>query len=634
MTTGQKTERKLSAILSADVKGYSRLMSDDEGHTIKTLKEYRNIMSEIITSHSGRLVDAPGDNLLAEFSSAVNAVQGSVEIQKTLKARNDELPDDRKLVFRIGINIGDIVQDGSSLYGEGINIAARIESLADPGGVCISRNAYDHIKNKLKLGYEYIGEHSVKNIKDPVRVYKILMDDEDAGKMIGENKKSFLKPLAWSTVIIASIIFIAYLFVQKPAVPEFEPASIDNMAHPLPDKPSIAVLPFDNMSNDKEQDYFSDGITEDIITALSKTSKMLVISRNSTFTYKGKAVKIRQVAEELGVRYVLEGSFRKDGDRIRITAQLIDALSGHHMWADRYDRDLKDVFALQDEITMKILTALQMELTDGEYALISAKGTDNLQAYLKVLQAREFFYTMTKDGLLMARRLCEHALSMDPKYAAAYLYLGSTHFMETRIGSSKSPQDSLKLAFEYVTKAKALDETYASASSILAFLYVMRRQYDQAVAESERAIALEPSSGAAHMWMSYVHTFAGNHEEAVRQAEYAIRLDPFPIYWWYRGLGSAYFSAGRYEEAVAACQKALRSAPDDIVTHLTLTTAYSWAGHLKEAQDQAKEVLRINPKFSLKEQAKKSLYRVQEDGNRFIEGLRMAGLPETNEEDR
>ncbi|MGV7223769.1 MAG: adenylate/guanylate cyclase domain-containing protein [Nitrospinales bacterium] len=329
MPTEEKVTRKLRAILSADVKGYSLLMSDDEAFTVKTLKSYRALMSEQIELHTGRVVDTPGDNLLAEFASVVDAVQCAVKIQKTLKEKNEDLPLDKRLEFRIGVNIGDVIQDGESLYGKGVNIAARIEGLADPGGVCISRNAYDHISNKLSLGYEYLGEHSVKNIKGPVRVYKILTAPEDAGKLIGDVPKPVANNWIWATIVVAAVVIavVATLVYQKKTAPEFEPASIEKMAYQLPDKPSIAVLPFDNLSGDPEQEYFSDGLTEEIITAFSKVPGIFVIARNSTFTYKGKPVKVQQVAEELGVRYVLEGSVRKGKDKVRITAQLIDALS-------------------------------------------------------------------------------------------------------------------------------------------------------------------------------------------------------------------------------------------------------------------------------------------------------------------
>ncbi len=373
MAAEQKVTRKLRAILSADVKGYSILMTNDEPSTIKTLKEYRNIMSKKIQEHSGRVVDAPGDNILAEFPSAVEAVQCSVEIQNQLKKRNDDLSDDRRLEFRIGVNIGDVVQDGDSLYGEGVNIASRIEGLAEPGGVCISRNTYDHIRNKLNFGYEYLGDHSVKNIKHPVRVYKVLTSQEDAGKLIGEKPKSQAAKWIFSTIIVVviALTLIGYQLYQKMSVPEFESASIEKMAYTLPVEPSIAVLPFENMSGDPEQEYFSDGITEQIITSLSNVPYLFIIARNSTFTYKNKPVKIQQVAEELGVQYVLEGSVQRSGDRIRITAQLIDAITGYHIWAENFDRKVVDIFQLQDEITMKIIAKLQVELSITELGRLS-----------------------------------------------------------------------------------------------------------------------------------------------------------------------------------------------------------------------------------------------------------------------
>jgi adenylate cyclase len=398
------------------------------------------------------------------------------------------------------------------------------------------------------------------------------------------------------------------------------------MAYPLPDKPSIAVLPFNNMSGDPEQEYFSDGLTEELITALSKTPKMFVIARNSTFTYKGKPVKVKQVAEELGVRYVLEGSVRKAGNRVRITAQLIDALTGRHLWAERYDRDLKDIFALQDEITIKIISALQVKLTDGEQARISARGTQNLEAYLKLLKAYESLYTVTKEGFAQARRLCEEAIALDPEYAAAHGLLGATHFMDLVIESSKSPKESLNRAFESIKRAKALKNDPVS-TSLLGFLYVMTRQYDKGIEECERAVALVPNSGRAHIWMGVVLHYAGRHEEAVRYAEQALRLDPLAPGWYFRILGQAYSWVGRYEEAIAAYKKSLQRAPNDIFTHLHLTTTYSWAGRLEEAHTQAAEVLRINPKYSV-EQAKTILYKNKTDRERFVNALRKAGLPE------
>jgi len=630
--SAESFKRKLTAILSADVKGYSRLMGDNEAETVKTLTSYRKIMGELIQQHRGRVIDSPGDNILAEFGSVVDAVQCSVAAQNEFKARNAELPENRRMVFRIGVNLGDVIEEEGRIYGDGVNIAARLESCADPGGICVSKTAFDHIETKLPLGYEYLGEKEVKNITKPVGAYRVLMDPRVT--VAGAKAKTpKVVPLWRHRTVLASAIVVLIAIVGVGVwnfywrAPKIEPAAKEKMALPLPEMPSIAVLPFVNMSDDPKQEFFSDGITENIITALSKVPRLLVIARNSTFTYKGKSVKIKQVSEELGVQYVLEGSVQRSADRIRITAQLIDALKGHHLWAERYDRDLKDLFALQDEITIKIITALQVKLTAGETAQLVGKSTKNLQAVLKVLEARESFYTITKEGFAQARRLSEEAIALDPEYAAAYVYLGSTHFMDVTMGSSKTPEESLKLAFEFTRKAIALDDSEPTAHSILGFLYVMTKQYNQGIAECERAIVLAPNSANASIWMGNVLTLFGRHEEAVRYAEQALRLDPLPVGWYFRGLGNAYFGAGRYEEAITAHKKALQRAPNDIVTHLALTTAYSWAGRLEEARAQAAEVLRINPKFSVEQSEKRSLWKNQADLERYYGGLRKAGLP-------
>jgi adenylate cyclase len=619
-------KRKLTAILSADVEGYSRLMGEDEDATISTLTTYRELMTTLIKKHRGRVVDSPGDNLLAEFLSVVDAVRCAVEIQEELRIRNAELPENRRMQFRIGINLGDVVQEGERIYGDGINIAARVEGLAEGGGICISGTVYDSIKNKLSLSYESLGEHTVKNITEPVRVYRMRVGPE---AVVQPKPKPWRKAAlaALVVLIVAAGAFTIWQFYFRP--PPLEPASVEKMVFPLPDKPSIAVLPFINMSEDPKQEYFSDGLTEEIITALSKLPKLFVIARNSTFTYKGKAVKVNQVAEELGVQYVLEGSVRKAEDKLRITAQLIDALTGHHLWAERYDRDLKDIFVLQDEITKKIITALQVELTEGEMARLSAKGTGNLQAYLKLLQGREPFYTLTKEGNVQARSLFEEAVALDPEYAAAYLYVGVTHWMDFMLRSSKSPKESLKQAFKFIKKAKALDDSHPWAHTQLGWLYVMTKQYDKGMAECERAITLAPNSANAHIWMSLVLSVVGRHEESVQYAEQALRLDPLPVHWYFRQMGTAYSFVGRYEEAIAFQKKALQRAPNDILTHVHLTRTYSWAGRLDEARAQADQVLRINPEYSLELAAKTSFYKKQTDRERHLDGLRKAGIPET-----
>jgi len=384
MTT-KDVKRKLTAIFSADVQGYSRLMGDDEGATVETITAYRKIMTDLIQDHYGKVVDAKGDNVLAEFPSVVDAIQCAVEIQKELVVRNADLPEHRRMEFRIGVNLGDVIEKEDTIYGDGVNIAARLESLAEGGGICISGTAFDQVGKKLPLGFEYLGEQTVKNIEKPIRVYKVLVDPEAVGKVIGENRR--LKMWHWTAIFGLAVLLIvggALTLWELYVRPDIAPASIEKMAYPLPDEPSIAVLPFDNMSKDPEQDYFCDGITEDIITALAKVPGLFVIARNSTFTYKGKPVKIQQVAEDLGVRYVLEGSIRKSEDKVRVTAQLIDAITGKHLWAERYDRPLKDIFAVQDEITFKILESLHIKIDGDDVTRSCAAGTDNIDAYLKV----------------------------------------------------------------------------------------------------------------------------------------------------------------------------------------------------------------------------------------------------------
>ncbi len=625
-------KRKLSAIFSADVAGYSRLMAEDEAATVETITTYREIMGGLIRQHRGRVVDSPGDNILAEFASVVDAVQCAVAVQKEFQARNVELPENRRMEFRIGINLGDVIEEEDRIYGDGVNIAARLEALADPGGICVSKTAFDHIETKLPLGYEYLGEQNVKNIPRPVGTYRVLMEprvtvagEVEKGKTVpvGRRKAILAGGVALILVVIAGLIWNFYF---RP--PPMEPASVEKMAFPLPDKPSIAVLPFVNMSDDPKQEFFSDGITEDIITALSKTPKMFVIARNSTFTYKGKPVKVKQVAEELGVRYVLEGSVRKAEDRVRITAQLIDALTGHHLWAERYDRDLKDIFALQDEITMKVINALQVELTEGEHARLWGKGTDNLQAYLKSLQAREFYLTQSREGNDLARRTAEEAIALDPEYAPPYHVLSITHFMDILFRTTKSPKQSMTRAVELIQKAIALDDSYALAHGWLGYLYVFLRKYEKGIMETQKGIALDPNGAHGYLYLCMVLRFAGRFEEAVQAIEKAIRLNPFPPNTYFRMACGTYFFVGRYEEAIEAGKKAVTVAPNDYIAHMLLSAAYSLAGRQEEARIAAKEVLRLNPKFSVVFMEKTLPFKNQADKEHVIGAMRKAGLPE------
>jgi adenylate cyclase len=622
-------KRKLTAILSADVEGYSRLMGDDEEATVRTLTSYREVLTTLIQQHNGKVLDSPGDNLLAEFVSVVDAVQCAVAVQKEIKSRNDQLPENRRMQFRIGINLGDVIQEDERIYGDGVNIAARLEGLSEPGGICISKTAFDHIESKLPYGYDFMGNQTVKNIAKPVGAYRVLMDRRVtfAGKSADEKPSALRRmPILAGVVAVLALavgVGIWQFYMRRSSI---DPASENKMTFPLPDKPSIAVLPFANMSGDPEQEYFSDGLTEEIITALSKVPKLFVIARNSVFTYKGKPVKVNQVAEELGVRYVLEGSIRKAGDQIRITAQLIDALSGHHLWAERYDRNLKEIFAVQDELTKNIITALQVKLTEGEQVRSSAKGTNNLEAYLKYLQSMVTVRQFNIESNALAKQLAQEAIALDPEYAMAYRALSTAHQMDVWLGTSKSPKQSKAKAMELLQKAIELDPTYAEAHGHLGFVFSMMGEHDKAVVKAEQAVALNPNSAYAHMVLGHTLRFAGRHEEAIPEYKKAIRLNPMPPTNYLFGLGMAYSWTGQYEEAIKWCEKAVRQDPDSFLTRLMMTQVYSLSGREEEARAEAAEVLRINPKFSVDKWEKASTVKKKTEKERSMATLRKAGL--------
>ncbi len=626
-------KRKLTAILSADVVGYSRLMGEDEEATVRTLTAHRQMMSKIIQQHRGRVVDSPGDNLLAEFASVVDAVQCAVEIQQVLKVKNADIPEERRMEFRIGINLGDVIEEGDRIYGDGVNIAARVEGLAEAGGICISGTVYEHIKDKLALWEDFLGEHTVKNIKNPVRVYRIGLErKEERDEKTGKQAKP--RPLKWAMLGgIALLILVVgaaavWKFYPRPAqLPPKEAAVDQPQALKLPDKPSIAVLPFANVTGDPEQEYFSDGITEEIITSLSKIPKLLVIARNSTFTYKGKPVMVQQVGKELGVHYVLEGSVRKAGNKVRISAQLIDSQTGHHLWAERYDRELKDIFSLQDDITLKILTSLQVNLTQGEQARALGKGTDKIEAYLRLIKAREHLIRLNKEDNLEARRILEEVISLDPDYASAYSFLGTTHFLDVALGETASPKQSMVNAMKLAQKAIAIDDSLADAHRLMGLIYTMTKQYEKGIAASERAVTLGPNDEGAHRTLGMALRYACRWEESIPEYEKAIRLNPFPTSRTFCGLGMAYIFCGRHEEAVSACKKAVLRQPNDIFSHIALTFAYCESGQEEDARATAAQVLRINPKFSVDRFAKKTLtYKNPADTERFVAALRNAGL--------
>ena len=621
----ERAKRKLSAILSADVKGYSRLMGEDELSTVRTLEDYRKIIAALVGKYQGRVVDSPGDNMLTEFASVVDALECAVGIQKELKAKKADSPENRRMEFRIGINLGDVIEEGERIYGDGVNVAARVEGLSDAGGICISGTAFDQIGKKLPLGYEYLGEQTVKNIEKPVRVYKVLMEPEYTGKVVGEERPRKRGWAAISAVILIVIAgaFAIWNFYFRP--PPIEPASADKMAYPLPDKPSIAVLPFVNMSDDPKQEYFSDGITEEIITGLSKIPKLFVIARNSTFTYKDKPVKVQQVAEELSVRYVLEGSVRKAGDKVRIAAQLVDATIGHHLWSERYDRDMKDIFAIQDEITKEIMTALQVKLTMGEEARLFGRSTNNLEAYLKLLEGREYFLRFTKNGNIQGRKAFDEAIALDPEYAYAYGMLAWTYLLDVSYGWTESIEKCLERASDLVQKALTLDDSISHTYLVLSGIHLRKGEIKEAISLRQKAVALNPNSASNHTWLAVALTFGGRHEEAIGEFKKAIRLNPFPPNWFLHYLGATYRVIGQYEKAIETFKKVIERDPDFWLSHWGLAACYGLMSREEEARKAAAEVLRIRPKFSLAK-VRGFPYRDKTDKERCLKALRKAGL--------
>jgi adenylate cyclase len=625
-------KRKLTAILSADVKGYSRLMGEDDEATVRTITAYREVITEVVQKHKGRVVDSPGDNILAEFASVIDAVRSAVEIQQELEAKNAELPDERKMEFRIGVNLGDVIHEQERIYGDGVNVAARIESLAEAGGICVSGTVFDQIESKLPLGYEFLGEQSVKNISKPVRVYKALMDPEAVGKVIGEER---LEPRRGQRVAFAAVILflliVGSVVVWRATSPPEELASEKKMEFPLPEKPSLAVLPFDNMSGDPNQDYFSDGITESIITELSKLSNLFVIARNSTFTYKGKPVKVQQVAEELGVLYVLEGSVQRSGERVRITTQLIDAQTGNHLWAENYDRKFGDIFALQDDINDHVTLALQVKLTEGEQARIRRGHMGNPEAYEYYLRGLEIYRTFTKEANAQARKLYEKAVAVDPNYALGWCSVGWTHYRDGRFGWTDTPKKSLALAEELAIKALAMDDSMSEAYSQLSVVYMARRQHDKAVAYAEKTIALAPNFASNLATVALPFLYSGKPEVAADLVQTAMRHSPYYPAWYLPVLGLSYRLMGQYDQAIALLESwRARANPRSTLPYLCLAYTYEEAGRGEEAQVAVGEVLKRNPKASIEHYAKSNLfpYKNPAEIERVLNSLRKAGLPE------
>jgi TolB-like protein/class 3 adenylate cyclase/Tfp pilus assembly protein PilF len=584
----EQFERKLAAILAADVVGYSRLMGEDEAGTHARLKALRQQLIEPkIAEHRGRIVKLTGDGALVEFASVVDAVECAVAIQQEVAAHNAGLEPERRLEFRVGVNLGDVIIDGGDIYGDGVNVAARLEGLAPPGGVCISDVVHQMVRGRLDLAFEDLGDQQVKNIAQPVRVWR------------------------WSGS------------APGPPVSKRSEAA----APPLPDKPSIAVLPFDNMSRDPEQEYFSDGLTEDLITDLSQLSALSVTSRHATFQYKGRPAPPRQVADDLGVRYVLEGSVRRAANRVRINAQLIDAATGYHLWAQRYDRDFEDIFAVQDEITRAIVAALEVHLTPRERAGIERRYTENLEAYDLFLQAREGFWRRTQEGAAQARTSLERAIALDPKFAAAHALLAEICRSEWwfRWGDDENALDH---ALELAQEAVALDDGLQFAHMFLGWIHLWRKEHDQAITETKRCLALDPNNAEGHVRLGHILDQAGRPEEGLPFIETAMRLDPHYPFLYIFWLAHAFQSMERYHEAIAAYRRTISRNPDFSSAHRHLAAAYAQLGRMEEANAEAARTLRIDPSWSIQRVAQRLPLKDAAALERLVDGLRKAGLPE------
>jgi adenylate cyclase len=581
-------QRRLAAILAADVVGYSRLMGEDESGTLARLKAHRReLIDPAIAARGGRMVKLMGDGALVEFGSVADAVQCAVEIQRAMVDRNVEAPEGQRIAFRIGINLGDVIVEGEDIYGDGVNVASRLEGLAPPGGICVSGKVHAEVLGKLDLGFEDLGEQEVKNIVRPVRVYRIILAPAEAG---------------------------------RPCVSVPVPS--------LPDKPSIVVLAFENMSRDPDQEYFADGIAEDIITDLSKISSLFVIARNSSFIYKGKAVNLQEVSRELGVRYVLEGSVRKAGNRVRITAQLIDGSSGGHVWAERYDRELIDIFEVQDEVTGQIVAALKVHLTPDERRQVESRGTSSIEAHDRFLRGRQLFWQTSRESVEQAQMLFEEAVRLDPAFCLAHAYLAFTHALQSINGWSADPEGSPKRAQELIARALTLDPMEAEAHYVQGIIHLwQQKKIDEAIADAERAIALDPNFARGYGSLGAALHYAGRSEEALARFETMSRLDPHCPGPYLHFLAQAHFALGHFEEAIAALKARLARQPDSDVSHVLLAACYGHLGRADEARAHWQEALRINPDYSIEHRRQILPYKNPADFEHVVEGLRKAGLP-------
>jgi len=619
-TAASAENRRLVAIMFTDIVGFSRQMGTDEARMLRLLDVHNQLIHHAVNAHHGHVIKTIGDAFLVDFPSVVQAVQCAQQIQVQLRTYNADKEPAEQIHVRVGIHLGDIVQKDGDVFGDGINIASRLQGLAEPDTICISHAVYKEIEKKLPLGTVIsLGRPQLKNIAQREPVYALLPEPPRGVRQQLQVQRLKFTPWRRTVQTVVAVVFLVgagligrYVFLPAPP------------GLPFPDKPSIVVLPFANMNRDPEQEYFSDGLTEVLTGDLSKLSSLFVIARNSAFTYKGKAVMVQDVSKELGVRYVLEGSVLKADGQVRITAQLIDATTGYHLWSERYERPFKEIFALQEEIVRKIVLALRVKLTEEEQTRFKRAPTTNLEAYDYYLRGWQLLLRTTKEVNAQARQMFEKALALDPQYAAAYAGLSVTYFMEWFSQWSADPQN-VKRAAERAQQAIVLDDTLPGPHATLGLIKLFQKQYEQAAAEAERAIALDPNNAGGYNSLASVLYAVGRSEEAIEAAKKAVHLDPHQ---WqhFNALGQAYLIAGQYEEAIAAFKSVLTYNPDFWAAHWGLAIIYSESGREEEARAEGAEMLRIMPQFTVEGMKQRASYKDPAVTERFAAALRKAGL--------
>jgi adenylate cyclase len=621
-------ERKLTAILCADVYGYSRLMGEDEEATLRTLSSHRKLIDSLIEQHRGRFVNSAGDSVLAEFTSVVEAVNCAVEIQTALRVENANLSRERRMEFRIGVNSGDVMVDGVQIYGDGVNVAARLESLADPGGICISGTVYEQVRDKLALRYDDRGEQTVKNIARPVHIWRIALDGMPASfrRLRSKYRLGGVLSLTGLAIVVGIFVLVQHLSLKPPHTSASIPPP-EKPALTLPTMPSIAVLPFTNLTGDPQQEYFSDGISDQLISELSRLPGLFVIARNSSFAYKGQSIKEHEISRELGVKYVLEGNVHKTPDHVRIGVDLVDAASATEMWTQTFDRPLKDIFAVQDEIVRRVVTTLGLifKLQQMNVPWSPGQLTDNLEAFDEFLRANQYFWRLTKEDNPKARQWDEKAVALDPGFADAYVQIGWTYFADAAFRWGKDPQGDWEHLRESAQKALALDDSNCGALGLMTRYDVIHRQFDRAVADGERAVATNPNCTNGYWVLSDTLIFAGKPNEAISAAEKATRLDPAGRDFYDFLFGRALYVLGRPGQAIPFLQRHAAAFPSAPWVHLDLAIAYIEAGRDQDAKGEAAEITKEMPHFALPP-PERGAYEDVALNRRFDDDLRKAGL--------